>query len=256
MKNGIHRMTTDEYNLVKRSRWSRAKYILECPEVYMHKLKTEDNATRSKSLGSLVHAMVLEPETVEDEFFRATKVDRRTKAGKAAWAEQQEAAEGKDLIEAAVYDQGLDLSALLMKEMNRQLPGWRDGQKELSVLSSMYRVPAKCRIDLFHEGKIWDIKTTKSLRQRSFVGACDRYAYYGQMATYRKMLSNYEKGVEIGGLIVVQTVGAPMVKVLPFSEEAKRYGTEQAQKAWSTLEKCKAESHWPGYDYSELGIPE
>ena len=50
MKNGIHRMTTDEYNLVKRSRWSRAKYILECPEVYMHKLKTEDNATRSSPL--------------------------------------------------------------------------------------------------------------------------------------------------------------------------------------------------------------
>jgi exodeoxyribonuclease VIII len=56
--------------------------------------------TAAMQLGSLVHAMVLEPETVCENYIVAPKVDRRTNVGKASWLEFLNTSSGKEVVEA------------------------------------------------------------------------------------------------------------------------------------------------------------
>ena len=249
MENGIHKLDEQEYWDVPRARWSSVKTILDCPAAYQHHVHHPDRPSGPKELGTLVHAMVLEPDQVDLLFIRGEKCDRRTKVGKARWAELQEEAGDREVVEAKMWDQAMDLAGALRKCMDAELPEWRNGRKETAVLGSMYDIPAKCKIDLIVDDEVWDIKTARDLHPKPFSSACHRYAYYGQIACYTQLLRQHEPGSSIGGLIVVQTVGPPVAHVLRFNERAQALGLLQCDKAWSQLANCRAKNIWPGYDY-------
>ncbi len=258
MKPGLYTLTEQEYFKLARARWSMVKSVLDCPAAYRHAVQHVQSSSKPKDLGLLVHSMVLEPEKVDDLYYRAEKVDRRTKIGKESWKIQQEAAGERELIEASVYDKAMDLSGRLRVVMDSTFGAWRKGRSrvEVAIVGDMYGIPAKCRIDLILDGRIWDIKTTRDLRPRAFMGSCVKFGYYGQLATYQRMLSQHEPDAEVGGIIAVQTSGAPIAHVLRFNDQAKAFGEEMSSKAWKTLLECRESSCWPGYDYDgEIGIP-
>lgn len=60
----------------------------------------EKEQTRSMLFGSFSHAIVFEPDTLETKYAVAPECDRRTKEGKALWADFCEANAGKEIITA------------------------------------------------------------------------------------------------------------------------------------------------------------
>lgn len=248
MKPGVHKLTDKEYNALEAARWSNVRMLLDCPAAYNYALNNKTESTSAQHLGTLVHAMVLEPETVAWRFVEAVKVDRRTKAGKAAWQQQLLEAEGRELVSADTWKEAVILSQACRTALDQHLPGWEDGRKEVAVLGNLYGNAAKCKIDLIVDNQVWDVKTTRDLSPRAFTNACYNYAYYGQVVTYTKLLQQFED-VSVGGIIAVQTTGVPLAHVLEFSERAKALGFYQHDKAWSELAVCQDSESWPGYDY-------
>lgn len=69
---------------------SRIELYRKNPTMYKRQYIDKDvtrESTPAMALGSLVHAMVLEPDSVEKNFKLAPSVDKRTKAGKEEWEE-------------------------------------------------------------------------------------------------------------------------------------------------------------------------
>ena len=79
-------MTPDQeyldYYDVPRLSHSQLKEIRHSPGHFRWKMDTSEAASPAMNLGSLVHAMVLEPHIVERRWVVVPKIDRRTKAGR------------------------------------------------------------------------------------------------------------------------------------------------------------------------------
>ena len=75
---------------------SRLKVIEKSPAHFKYALDAPGIASDALKLGSL-----LEPHTVEGDYVRVEKIDRRTKAGKELWAELNES--DKTVIQADMW---------------------------------------------------------------------------------------------------------------------------------------------------------
>ena len=75
---------------------------------YIAKTMPHPQPTESMSLGSCVHCLTIEPLEVMNRFvIKPNGIDRRTKEGKAQWAELQALAVGKEIIDVVMYPQNL-----------------------------------------------------------------------------------------------------------------------------------------------------
>lgn len=68
-----------------------------------YKLK-ERKTTPAMVFGSMVHCLILEPDEFNQRYFIAPKCDKRTKEGKATWAQAMEDAGERELTNKADYD--------------------------------------------------------------------------------------------------------------------------------------------------------
>lgn len=80
-------MTNSEYHANKAVSKSDLDLINRSPLHYINAVKNPKEQTESMLFGSVVHKLVLEPETFAAEYIAAPKCDRRTKEGKARWQE-------------------------------------------------------------------------------------------------------------------------------------------------------------------------
>jgi exodeoxyribonuclease VIII len=140
--------------------------------------------TASMKLGSLVHALVLEPDTFSERYALAPEGDRRTKAGKEAFEQFLTESEGKDVITSSDYE-----TAQAMAESVREHPSasllLREGDPEVSVFAELAGTACKCRIDwLRPDGILVDLKTTKDASSSAFARSCASFDYPVQAAMY------------------------------------------------------------------------
>jgi len=70
---------------------SSMKAYLRSPLHYRHQIETPSAPTPAQQLGTLIHAVVLEPFMARSTYAVAPNIDRRTKARKEAHAEFQAA---------------------------------------------------------------------------------------------------------------------------------------------------------------------
>jgi hypothetical protein len=89
-----------EYRAFPAFNQSAAKHILTSPAHYQAYINTPQEETKALRFGTFVHSAVLEPHTLDDLYATAPDCDRRTKEGKAAWAEFATANAGKTILDA------------------------------------------------------------------------------------------------------------------------------------------------------------
>src|SRR5581483_10081660 len=97
-------LTNEEYHAHRATSHSTLEMFRRSRKLYhaIHVARTMDRPepTAAMQLGTHVHCAVLEPERFEAEYVYAPKCDRRTTAGKAAYAEFCAATAGKTVIDA------------------------------------------------------------------------------------------------------------------------------------------------------------
>lgn len=183
-------LTWSEYRALDAYNWSAFKHALEAASLARYK---RENPTDGSQEGRLVHALTLEPATVDGEFVVAPFSDFRTKAAK-EWRD----AETREVVTQSVMDNCSALAAAI--HTNNFGKALLSGAQVESSISAEVEVEpglvvtVKGRIDFLRDlGNsiiAGDLKTCDSLNAADFAREqVVKWHYAGQAAFYSELLS-------------------------------------------------------------------
>ncbi|MCK7579823.1 MAG: PD-(D/E)XK nuclease-like domain-containing protein [Chromatiales bacterium] len=147
----IYDLDFDEYRAINAINASGLK-LLERSPAHFQQARLEPHApTAAQALGTLVHLLVLEPER-ENEVAVAPECDRRTKAGKDAWAEFQAESADRLIVTAEQWDTARRMRDAVRANKNA-MALLADGSPEVTLLHTLDGTPIKCRLDWLCTGR-------------------------------------------------------------------------------------------------------
>lgn len=213
-----------------------------------HDTPKEDTA--AMKFGRAVHSRLLEPVEFSANYAVAPECDRRTKEGKAIWAELMES--GKEVISAS------DMDAILGMEKEFPTHLIRDAQTEVPLFWTDNETGVKCkgRLDAITEDYVIDYKTTTNAATDAFMREALRYGYDLQAAMYLEAAR--ANGYHPKGFIfIAQEKNAPyLVNVLHAGDAFIDRGTWIMRDLLAKFKECRDSDKWPGYGENELILPE
>jgi exodeoxyribonuclease VIII len=182
----------EDYRKLKRVNNSGLTLLRQCPELYKRReideILDDRQETEAMALGSLVHCLLLEPEKVDERYAVAPICDRRTKEGKAIWADFSERMNGQTVLKQETFDEAVCIAAgLFCNETASQLLSAK-AYKELTLTFDWDGTPCKSRLDYLsaNAGIIFDIKTTQNAHPDEFAKSVASFGYHRQASFYRE----------------------------------------------------------------------
>jgi hypothetical protein len=225
------------------------------PEHYRSYLTEPRGETKAMRVGSALHKLVLEPDTFSLEFAITPDLDRRTKEGKAAYAEFALQSGGKTILTA---DEFTLAEAMASSIRRRKLPSAAITSPGEAEVSFYWNDPAlgtlcKCRPDYLRaDNYIIDIKTTEDARQANFERSAENYRYYVQAAFYIQGVEAVTGEKVKDFLFIAVEKSPPYAVACYFADELMiQAGNEEVRRCLTLYEECVRTGVWPGLD----GIP-
>lgn len=230
---------------------------IECYN-YLYAEEKEDLHKEHLALGSLLHCAVLEPQKLESAFFVEEKPDRRTKVGKARFAElmQIKTDTGKEWVTPDQFEQMVRMSSAINGHpLARQILS-AGGDAEVTLQWKQQGVPCRARFDFLTKeipgvGRFGvDLKTCRDL-SRVYRDHYD-FGYDLQFVHYSRGAAACD--IDLAGFIFIFVDSSPhvcpeLVRVidpaldetyLELAETRYRYAFERFRECWHSGE-------WPGY---------
>lgn len=202
--------------------------------------------TPAMAIGTAVHTLTLEPETFFDRYVVAPAgIDRRTTAGKTAWAEIE--GSGKIVLKHEDFQQIESMaSAVRAHPVTEAL--FDEGRAEVSFFSTLSGVDVKCRPDWFREdGIIVDLKTTEDASPGGFSSSVAKFNYHKQAAFYSDILSDIGFDVAAFVFIAVEKSYPYAVGIYELDLDAIDLGRQAYLANLETYRECMKSGIWPGY---------
>lgn len=219
---------------------SELKHIRRSPAHYMAEKAKDREQTASQLFGTLLHAMVLEPEAV-DYVVRPAGIDYRTKDGK-AWRQEQtspiiDADEADALKSCAAAVQQHPLVARMLEN------AWT----EVAVFSKWKGLLLKGKVDIIgkdSEGRtfIADLKTTEDASPAEFPYSARRWNYIRQPAYYADLV-----GADKFYFIAVEKSAPFAVCVYEVDEPTMARSRMLYEEDLEVLLRCLDTNRWPAY---------
>jgi len=216
----------------------------------------DQEPTKALQLGSLTHAMVLEPDKMPAEFVVAPRFDRRTKDGKSEAEKFEADAKGKTVVDQDTYDvafamsNAVDQNPLASQLLSAGTPErtWRTkiGGLELQCRTDWFN-PAGCELS---EGRpyVVDLKTTESLNADgygSFEKSVFSYGYHRQAGFYLPLITELlGKPVFDFFFVAVEKVQPYGVAIYKLSDQAISIGQDETLDDLRRLKKSIETNHW------------
>lgn len=244
-------MTEKEYR--ERPEISRSELfkIGESPEKFKYYQEHPEEPTPSLVFGQLLHTMALQPETVNDLFAVAPNVDRRTKAGKEAFAQFEADAENKTVVTADMYQQATEMCEALSR--NEFVQKLLKGEKEKVFFwnDDLTGEPCKCRVDCLTElGDnliIVDLKSTENAETDAFMKSAIKYGYDFQSAMYSKGVEANTGKKTLFVFIAIEKKPPYAINILQADELLIRRGYDLFREYIGIYSECKKTGVWWGY---------
>lgn len=244
-------MTEQEYRQHPAISRSDLFKIRESPEKFKYYMENPEPPTPSLVFGQLFHAMALQPEIVWDMFAAAPNVDRRTKAGKEAYAEFEQQSEGKTVVTADMVSLATEMCEALHKNENaRKL---LNGQKETEFfwLDDLTGEQCKCRADVLVDigdlHIIVDLKSAESADTEAFTRDAVRYGYDFQSAIYKTGVEKNLNKPYIFVFVVVEKKPPYAINILQADDLFVRRGNDIFRELIGIYHDCKMTGNWYGY---------
>ncbi len=245
---------------------SSIEQLLRCPLEYRLAQEEKEEPTPAMSFGTLVHSMILEPDTVP-ALYHVMQNSGTTKAGKAEKAEALEA--GKTIVSASDFAKA---QAMHRNVQAHKAASWLlslPGESEVSMFWELQtedgRVrQCKARADrLAHVGGgqvLIDLKThSGSVAPAEIERAIARFGYHRQSGWYQDGFEHLFPGVPFSGFyfVFVSTTPPYLCTAVRISDEASAIGFGDCTRAERTLFECESSGVWPSYaeEIVEVGLP-
>lgn len=245
-------MTDREYREHEGISRSQLWKIRESPEKFKYAMEHPEEPTPALLFGQVVHKLILEPEDFDSDFIVMPEIDKRTKEGKAAWAEFQEAAAGRQIVKQADYQKAQDMvSALQTVPMIQTLLA---GKHEVPLFwtDPMTGEPCKVRLDILHDlGDrllIVDYKSSNDATTETFTRSAINYGYDFQAGMYEEGTRQNYGDRKIDFLFIVQEKDPPYAaNVLRADERFTQRGFDTFRELLGIYHDCNTTGNWYGY---------
>jgi len=238
---------------------------------FVGKTLARPEATEAFRIGSAAHCAVLEPDTFWARYaLRPEGIDRRTKDGKAAFAEFEAENVGKVIIGSDELGDVREMAAAVAHHpLASQLLA--AGKPELSWrVEPVGGLALQCRTDWFNPygcelsgGRpyVADLKTVESLDSdafRNFERACFSFGYHRQAGFYLPLITEITGSPVFDFFFVAVEKAEPFgVAVYRLSDAAIARGQDETITDLVRLQSCIASNVWPNLDpaFREIGLP-
>ena len=210
---------------------------------------------RAMVVGSACHALALEgPEAYAARYAVAPRVDRRTKAGKVAWAAFSDMSKmtGQEVLTAVEGDQveAMAMAARAFKPFAELLDQPHTAEGSLVWTDKDSGLLCKARPDLAAEGVLVDFKTSRDARPRPFARDAVDYGLDMQAAFYldgwRAVHGESLRGKLFAFCVVEKT--APHGVVWYYPDDAMiDNGRARYKRALALWAYCVEAGEWPSY---------
>lgn len=252
-----HDLTNAEYHASPAISKSKLDLIRKLPALYAYRRDNPQEQTPAMRLGSLTHTVVLEP-----QLFRASAtvrpegIDRRTSAGKLAWAEFEVQAEGKEIVTAEEMSKLCQIQQAVHNHPAAAKALAGSPTIEQSIFWDVAGIACRCRPDAVTErGVIVDLKTTRDASPEGFAKSIAQYRYHVQAAFYsdgfRAAFGSAPRGFVF---IAVETEPPYLVGVYVASETMVLRGRADYEADLARFRECRDTDTWPGYSDAPLTI--
>lgn len=176
-------MAAADYHAIEALSASGAKLLLRSPAHYLAARNSPREPSAAMRLGTIVHGLILEPDTFRDQFAVMPKFDKRTTIGKKAAEEFEQDNVGKMVIDEYTHERATAIATSVMQHpiVAQHL---RDGNAEVSMTWDQYGVPCKARYDYMTGSAIFDVKTCSDASPEGFAKQIANFQYHVQAAHY------------------------------------------------------------------------
>lgn len=244
-------MTEKEYRTHPAVSRSELWKIRVSPEKFRYAKDHPEDPTPALVFGQLVHKLVLEPESFEEDFAVAPDMDKRSKAGKAAWEEFALCLGSQTIVTPADFAKATEmaeaikanpLAAKLLTGAHETPHFWTDQDTG---------VRCKCRTDCepIIDGQRWvvDYKTTADASTEGFQKEAHKYGYDFQAAMYTEGLLA-ETGERPPFAFVAQEKTPPYaINIFVADNEFRQRGYDIFRELLGLYADCMATGNWYGY---------
>lgn len=248
--------TNEEYHSDSLAISSTALKALDRSSAHMQAKSSGSNEeTKSRRIGTAVHASVLEPVRFASEYveYAGKRTTRQWKQFKAAHSGRQiltasewaTVAACRERIVSAIAietsDQSFTVGELIHHGACERVIYWLDEETGLTC---------KARIDLMCGTATLDIKTTDDARERAFGNQCADQGYDIQAAFYLRARRAMDPTIprNLFFLIAVELTAPHEVVVWPLDEDLfVNEGERKVKAGLAVVKQCRTNMHWPGY---------
>lgn len=243
-------MTNAEYHAHPAVSKSDLDLVNRSPMHYRHVKENPQEQTAAMLFGSVVHKLVLEPETFSSEYAVAPRSDRRTKEGKARWQEFLGSINDEILISEELFSEA---SAVAEAVRNDPIADklLTKGKAEQSYFwtNTTTGVECKCRPDYLRaDGIAVDLKTTQNAAPDEFVRSAYNYRYHVQAWWYLHGLK--QCGIDAHDFIFIAVEKNPPYAVCVYAADdlMLELGEREALRNLRTYAECVDTGIWYGYE--------
>jgi len=255
----VNNLSNEEYHARDGVSASQLKLLEESP-IHFENRHLFKWSSASFSLGSLVHKMILEPETLHDEYikedFEGADLNKNSKTYKDAKALFMDEAEGKEVVAADVWAVAERMAENVLAIAGGLL---QNGVAEQSFFidDDLYGITRKCRPDYYREdiGVVIDVKTTRDSKDYEFSKSIHEYGYHRQAAWYLDTLTLAGLKAERFLFIMVDSANGHMVRVREIDMESIIKGREEIMDMLDGYREYK-ESGEDGVPVKAISLPE
>lgn len=239
----------DEISSTQIKDWDRMS-----PKKWRYTHLDSDRQVKSKALdfGSASHCYLLEPEHYETRYAVAPIVDRRTKAGKAEYADFVADSVGKTVITAD--DDALIKAMISALKASKAAPLFKGGAAEQLAIWERDGIAKRCLFDYINidQGYVVDYKTTDDASQRGFINACRKYGYHLQSAHYCEGAKNQHGGDFVLYFVMQEKEPPYSVGIYCVDAWSLESATDKAHRISHEIQKAQFDFEFK--DYADDGV--
>ena len=236
------------YDGIQALNYSGSKELLKSPAHYQAYLNQEREETKALRMGSLIHCAVLQPELLNEKFVTAPICDKRTKEGKAVFAEFESSLKpGMTVVSAEEASECQVIASAAMQALDRM--GVTFEMTEFMFTTDHCGVQLKCAIDgVGSDGYLYDLKTTEDASPAGILKSIRAYRYNLQAYFYRLCFETaFERRLLGFRFLFVEKAPPYATAWVEIGPELMSYACSDFEKALQTYRECTTLGEWPSY---------
>jgi len=236
------------YDGIQALNYSGSKELLKSPAHYQAYLNQEREETKALRMGSLIHCAVLQPELLNEKFVTAPICDKRTKEGKAVFAEFESSLKpGMTVVSAEEASECQVIASAAMQALDRM--GVTFEMTEFMFTTDHCGVQLKCAIDgVGTDGYLYDLKTTEDASPAGILKSIRAYRYNLQAYFYRLCFETaFERRLLGFRFLFVEKAPPYATAWVEIGPELMSYACSDFEKALQAYRECTTLGEWPAY---------